>query len=157
MIHHAGTGQCARRGWRQFGEQPCGGARRRGEDHSVCDDHLGIARGTDDEAPATVLLLREFPDGGAGPHGHTGGADELLRQPFVGADRPAVDALSAGTTGYVALARTPFYLEAGGQVSDSGRLVNEATGASAAVEGLVRIQTGLPRAHRGRDWQIGRH
>jgi alanyl-tRNA synthetase len=65
-------------------------------------------------------------------------------------ERRPVDALSAGTTGYVALARTPFYLEAGGQVSDSGRLVNEASGASATVEGLVRIQPGLPRAHRVR-------
>ncbi len=44
-------------------------------------------------------------------------------------ERRPVDALPAGSTGYVALARTPFYLEAGGQVSDSGRLVNEATGA----------------------------
>ena len=68
---------------------------------------------------------------------------------FDGGRRP-VDVLSAGTTGYVALARTPFYIEAGGQVSDSGRLVNEATGASATVEGLVRIQPGLPRAHRVR-------
>ena len=56
----------------------------------------------------------------------------------------------SGSTGFVALARTPFYLEAGGQVSDSGRIVNEATGASAVVEGLVRIRQGLPRAHRVR-------
>jgi alanyl-tRNA synthetase len=62
--------------------------------------------------------------------------------------RRPVEALPAGATGYVALARTPFYLEAGGQVSDSGRLVNEATGASATVQGLVRIQPGFPRAHR---------
>jgi alanyl-tRNA synthetase len=64
--------------------------------------------------------------------------------------RQPVDALAAGTTGYAALAKTPFYLEAGGQVSDTGRIVNEATGVSATVEGLARIRPGLPRAHRVR-------
>jgi alanyl-tRNA synthetase len=64
--------------------------------------------------------------------------------------RQPVDALSSGQVGYAALARTPFYLEAGGQVSDSGRIFNEATGASAVVEGLIRIRPGLPRAHRVR-------
>jgi alanyl-tRNA synthetase len=62
--------------------------------------------------------------------------------------RKPVDALSAGDSGYVALARTPFYLEAGGQVSDSGRIISEAGGASADVEGLARIGPGSPRAHR---------
>src|SRR5690606_18999744 len=33
--------------------------------------------------------------------------------------RQPVDSLASGQTGYIALARTPFYLEAGGQVSDS--------------------------------------
>jgi alanyl-tRNA synthetase len=64
--------------------------------------------------------------------------------------RQPVESLSAGQIGYAALARTPFYLEAGGQVSDSGRIFSEATGASATVEGLARIRPGLPRAHRVR-------
>jgi alanyl-tRNA synthetase len=64
--------------------------------------------------------------------------------------RQPVGILAAGQSGYVALARTPFYLEAGGQVSDAGRIVNEATGASATVDGLARIRVGLPRAHRVR-------
>ncbi|HYM24176.1 MAG TPA: alanine--tRNA ligase, partial [Vicinamibacterales bacterium] len=62
--------------------------------------------------------------------------------------RRPVDGLSQGKSGYIALAKTPFYLEAGGQVSDAGRIASEATGASATVEGMARIRTGMPRAHR---------
>jgi alanyl-tRNA synthetase len=60
--------------------------------------------------------------------------------------RQATSSLAAGQAGFVLLAQTPFYLEAGGQVSDSGRLFND-TG-EARVGGLTRIRTGLPRAHR---------
>src|SRR5262245_47355268 len=64
------------------------------------------------------------------------------------ADRQPAENLANGQQGFVVLARTPFYLEAGGQVSDSGRLYNEAYQAEAVVDGLVRLGAGLPRAHR---------
>ena len=64
--------------------------------------------------------------------------------------RQPVDSLSNGQAGYVALSRTPFYLESGGQVSDTGRIFGDASGGSAEVDGLVQIRTGLPRAHRVR-------
>jgi alanyl-tRNA synthetase len=58
----------------------------------------------------------------------------------------AVEALEAGSNGYVALARTPFYLESGGQVSDSGRIFG-ADGSVATVERLVRPVPSRPRLH----------
>jgi alanyl-tRNA synthetase len=64
------------------------------------------------------------------------------------ADRQPVPELRAGDQGFVILPLTPFYIEAGGQVSDAGRIVNEAIGATALVEGVVRTGPGLPRAHR---------
>jgi alanyl-tRNA synthetase len=57
-----------------------------------------------------------------------------------------VEDLRAGASGYVALARTPFYLEAGGQVSDAGRLLG-ADGTEAIVERMVRYAPGRPRLH----------
>jgi alanyl-tRNA synthetase len=57
-----------------------------------------------------------------------------------------VDRLSAGARGYLVLARTPFYAEAGGQVSDSGRIYG-ADGAEATVEAMVRQGHNRPRLH----------
>jgi alanyl-tRNA synthetase len=56
----------------------------------------------------------------------------------------AVEGLTTGSRGYVALAKTPFYVEAGGQVSDAGRLV--APGVEARVDGLIRVGR-WPRLH----------
>ena len=64
-------------------------------------------------------------------------------------ERQALDALKADQSGFIALDSTPFYIEAGGQVSDTGRLATEAGGV-ATVDGLARIGTGLPRAHHVR-------
>ena len=58
-----------------------------------------------------------------------------------------VDALVPGSTGVVVLERTPFYVEAGGQVSDTGALLG-ASGTSTPVVDVVRLGAGLPRGHR---------
>src|SRR5262245_38954787 len=62
------------------------------------------------------------------------------------AKREPATTLSAGNEGYVALGRTPFYLESGGQVSDTGRLVGSS--GEARVVGISRTGAGLPRAHK---------
>src|SRR4029079_16501331 len=56
--------------------------------------------------------------------------------------------LTTGQSGVVALDRTPFNLEAGGQVSDVGTLENEAGTTIARVTGVVRLGAGFPRGHR---------
>jgi alanyl-tRNA synthetase len=55
-----------------------------------------------------------------------------------------VEALETDATGFAALAETPFYLEAGGQVSDIGTIVSPQ--GSAEVTGVVRVP-GWPRLH----------
>jgi alanyl-tRNA synthetase len=63
-------------------------------------------------------------------------------------DRHEVEALSEGQEGFVLLDRTPFYVEAGGQVSDIGAI--ETASARAEVLGVEKIRAGVPRAHRVR-------
>jgi alanyl-tRNA synthetase len=58
--------------------------------------------------------------------------------------RSEVPSLAAGRTGFVMLRETPFYLEAGGQVSDVGTI--SAPGGTARVTGVVRAGQ-WPRAH----------
>ncbi|MPZ16459.1 MAG: alanine--tRNA ligase [Luteitalea sp.] len=67
--------------------------------------------------------------------------------------RGQVEQLDEGALGFVVTERTPFYHEAGGQVSDTGTITasGDAPGPAAAdVIGLVRIGPGAPRAHRVR-------
>ena len=63
-----------------------------------------------------------------------------------GEDGSSLDELRAGARGHIALTRTPFYVEAGGQVSDSGRIYG-ADGSVATVERLVRTAPNRPRLH----------
>ena len=60
-------------------------------------------------------------------------------------DRRQTDTLGAGETGFMLLYRTPFYLEAGGQVSDQGRI--EADGAMATVRNVIKPVPNWPRMH----------
>jgi alanyl-tRNA synthetase len=60
------------------------------------------------------------------------------------ARRRAVDSVAAGEHGFIALTQTPFYLEAGGQVSDVGAL--HAPRGEAQVTGVVRVGA-WPRLH----------
>jgi len=61
-----------------------------------------------------------------------------------------VEALTEGQVGYLALDRTPFYVESGGQVSDTGTIARESGPGRAAVEGLVKAGPDRPRLHRVR-------
>ena len=63
------------------------------------------------------------------------------------AELAPVAALDAGAAGFVILATTPFYVEAGGQVSDTG-VLRGTQGAATAVIDVVRLGPGLPRGHR---------
>src|SRR5262245_32958888 len=60
-----------------------------------------------------------------------------------------ISELRAGETGYMALAKTPFYVEAGGQVDDQGEITS-ATGAVAIVERMIKRPANVPRIHRVR-------
>jgi alanyl-tRNA synthetase len=86
----------------------------------VTETFLGYERETGDPTPIAALL-------------------DASLQP--------VSELAAGDAGVVVLAETPFYVEAGGQVSDTGTLRGH-SGLETRVVDVVRLGPGLPRGHR---------
>jgi alanyl-tRNA synthetase len=86
----------------------------------------------------------------AGDHGFQGYETTSARTQVLAlfdADRNEVSSLPSGKDGYAALADTPFYVEAGGQVSDVGTIAGPR--GEAAVTGVVRAGS-WPRLHRVR-------
>ena len=117
----------------------------------------GAAFGGGQQAAVTVdagpYMMTAAGEPHFGPQAFTGyngtstrsGVTHLFRRDGERAALTGVEALEAGEAGYVVLEQTPFYLEAGGQVSDTGRLL--ADGVDAAVDNVVRLQPDWPRMH----------
>ncbi len=92
---------------------------------------------------ASRQALENLPDVFEG-YGATAVDDARVVAAF-DAERRQVPALAEGGSGYVVLDRSPFYVEAGGQVSDVGRL--GADGLSVEVTAMSRLAPGGPRVH----------
>ena len=70
----------------------------------------------------------------------------IFRRNESGTTLTSVGVLNAGEEGHVVLETTPFYLEAGGQVSDTGRLFQDGA-VLADVRNIERLKLGWPRMH----------
>jgi alanyl-tRNA synthetase len=78
-------------------------------------------------------------------HGYDATALEAPIVELLDQNRQAVELLREGDAGLVALAETPFYLQSGGQVSDTGHFT--APAGEAAVSDVVKGPAGMPRFH----------
>ncbi len=105
---------------------------------------FGGARKAELSAEARSALTG-ISDTFVGYDGETGAATPIAA--LLDADLAPVATLDAGAAGVVVLAVTPFYVESGGQVSDTGSLT-DAAGVSTEVVDVVRLGPGLPRGHR---------
>ena len=117
----------------------------------------GAAFGSDQPSEVTLAagpyVLTATGDPQFGPQRFDGyettstrsGVTHLFRRDGNGATLTGVEALTPGDAGYAVLDRTPFYLEAGGQVSDTGRLAENHV--DAAVDDVVRLKPAWPRMH----------
>ena len=87
--------------------------------------------------------LAELPDDFVG-YTKTSVESDKIAQLFR-EDGRQTDTLATGETGFILLYRTPFYLEAGGQVSDQGRIYSD--GAVATVDDVIKPVPNWPRMH----------
>ena len=104
------------------------------------------------EKGLTITVPAEFESRFAHAHEEFTGYEStsLTGVPIIGVfdDTGAwVTELPAGRDGFIALPRTPFYIESGGQVSDQGRL-SGADGSEAIVQRMIRYAPGRPRLHQ---------
>jgi alanyl-tRNA synthetase len=102
--------------------------------------------GTTAAGETTAWQIR--PGAGPLPDAFRGYDDTTTRTQIVellDANRAPIDEIGEGSEGFVALAETPFYLQSGGQVSDTGRLI--APGAEADVRDVVKGPPDVPRFH----------
>ncbi len=96
---------------------------------------MNIASGHDD--------LSELPDEFVGYSKISVESDKIAK--LFRKDGCQTDVLAAHDTGFMLLHQTPFYLEAGGQVSDQGRVY--ADGAVASVDDVIKPVSTWPRMH----------
>ena len=93
-----------------------------------------------DEAKRTLTALGDHFDGYASER-----VDDVPIVAIFDAERLQVDGLSEGSNGYLVLARTPFYVEAGGQVSDTGHVSGPY--GQAVVDAMERLSGAGARVH----------
>ena len=124
-------------------EQAMDGQRRRSRASQTFERHVDQEWiYASDEAKRSLPRIEDLFEGYT-----TTQVDDVPVVAMFDADRRQVNELASGTSGYVVLERTPFYVEAGGQVSDTGRIVVEDGSGEARVKAMGRLTSSGPRVH----------